>query len=136
MNERQQSTKSSQQEQGQGSILVVDDDRHVRQMIRWVLEEEGFSVQSAADGQEALEKIYMQRPALIILDMSLPLLGGDEVAAQVRSHYDGEVPIVLITADGHAEEKSRKVGAIAYLRKPFDIDDLIQIVQRALEGYA
>ena len=133
MNEQQQSVKSFQQEKIQQPILVVDDDHNLRQTIRWMLEEEDFSVRTAADGQEAVEQALEQQPALIILDMGLPLLDGSQVSAQVRHHYGTAVPIILITADGQAEEKSRRVGATAFLRKPFDIDDLIDVVQHALD---
>ena len=133
MNEQQQSVQSFQQAKIQQPILVVDDDHNLRQTIRWMLEEEDFSVRTAADGQEAVEQALAQQPALIILDMGLPLLDGSQVSAQVRNHYGEAVPIILITADGQAEEKSRRVGATAFLRKPFDIDDLIDVVQHALD---
>lgn len=64
--------------------------------------------------------------------MGLPLLSGNEVVAQVRSHFGMDVPIVLITADGHIEEKSRQVEAASFLRKPFEIDDLVTAVAQAL----
>ena len=114
-------------------ILVVDDDHNLRQTIQWVLEDEGYTVATAVDGQEAVELAIGQQPALIVLDMGLPLLSGNEVAAQVRSHYGIDVPIVLITADGHIEEKSRQVEASSFLRKPFEIDDLVTAVEQALE---
>ena len=116
----------------ENSILVVDDDRNLRQTIQWVLEEEGFSVRTAADGQEAVEQAIARQPALIILDMGLPLLDGEKVANQIHARYGKSVPIVLITADGQAEEKSQRVGATSFLRKPFQIDYLIEVVQQAL----
>lgn len=116
------------------SILVVDDDHDLCQTIRFMLEEEGFLVRTAADGREAVEQALAFQPALIILDMALPLLNGEAVATHIRAHYGTTVPIVLITADGHAEIKSRQVGAIAFLRKPFDFDELIQVVQQALKA--
>jgi DNA-binding response OmpR family regulator len=134
MDEQQRAQNSSTVDQAFYPILVVDDDHHLRQTIQWMLEEEGFEVQTAADGREAVEQAIARQPALIILEMGLPLLDGNEVAAQIHALYGTAVPIVLITADGHAEEKSRRVGAASYLRKPFDFDDLIQGVQKALEG--
>ncbi|MEO8956227.1 MAG: response regulator [Ktedonobacteraceae bacterium] len=131
MNEKQQAMNRSVQEKYR-PILVVDDDHNLRQTIQWVLEEEGFSVSSAADGQEAVEQAMAQQPGLVILDMGLPLLNGSEVAAQVHARYGAAVPIILITADGQAEEKSRRVRATSFLRKPFDIDDLVDAVQQAL----
>jgi DNA-binding response OmpR family regulator len=128
-------TSAVQNQQAQAPILVVDDDYHLRKTIQLMLEEEGFVVQVAADGQEAVEQATAQRPALMVLDMGLPLFDGDEVAVQVRGRCGSTFPIVLITADGQIREKSRRIGAAAYLRKPFDMDDLIQAVQHALPGH-
>ncbi|GAC1348057.1 MAG: response regulator [Ktedonobacteraceae bacterium] len=115
-----------------GPILVVDDDQNLRQTIQWVLEDEGHMVETAADGQEAVEQAAQQQPALVILDMGLPILNGAEVAAELRSLYGTAVPIMLITADGHVREKREQVGAYTALRKPFEIDDLVQAVQQVL----
>jgi CheY-like chemotaxis protein len=133
VSEQQQVQNSDVLDQSLHPILVVDDDHSLRKTIQMMLEEEGFVVQTAADGEEAVEQAISQRPALIILDMGLPLLDGGEVAAQVRTYYGGKVPVVLMTADGRAEEKSRRIGAASYLRKPFDIEDLIQMVEQTLE---
>ena len=81
-------------------ILVIDDDPHVLQMIQWVLEDEGFEVQTAADGQEALAQARQHRPVLVILDIGPPLLDGSHVAAELQAVYGMAVPIELITAMG------------------------------------
>jgi len=113
-------------------ILVVDDDIDLRKMIQWVLEDEGFEVETAANGLDAVDQAMQQRPALVILDLGLPLLVGEGVAAELHAQYGTTIPLVLITADEHAEEKSRQVGASTFLRKPFEIDDLVNAVQQAL----
>ena len=113
-------------------ILVVDDDSHLLQMIQWVLEDVGFEVQTAVDGEEALTQARRRRPALVILDMGLPVLGGSQVAAELHTLYGAAVPIVLITADGHAAWKGKQLGASAFLRRPFEIADLVQTVQQTL----
>ncbi|MBA2396015.1 MAG: response regulator transcription factor [Ktedonobacteraceae bacterium] len=133
MNEQQQAIKQGINVQTQKLILVVDDDYHLRKMVQWTLEEEGFEVQTAGDGREAVERALLQQPALILLDMGLPLLDGSGVVAQVRTRYGKMVPIIIMSADGHVEEKSRQVEAVAYVRKPFDIDDLIHAVQHAFD---
>jgi DNA-binding response OmpR family regulator len=113
-------------------ILVVDGDLHLRQMLQWVLEDEGFEVKTAADGQDAVEQARAHRPRLVVLDVDLPLLAGNGVAQELRAQYGmEEVPIVLITADGRAAEKGCQVGAISFLRKPFEIDELVHAVQQA-----
>ena len=113
-------------------VLVVDDDPRIRQMISWALEEEGFGVETAEDGQQALERAAGRRPELVILDMTLPVLDGYGVAAGLRLAHGDALPILAITADGSAAEKARRVGAYTYLKKPFDVEDLLRAVQQGL----
>jgi DNA-binding response OmpR family regulator len=115
-------------------ILVVDDDWQTRRLIRWALEEEGFVVETASDGQQALERATSARPALVVLDMRLPLVDGTAVADGLRSSLKVPPPIVLITADDRPAEKARRVGAYAYLEKPFELDDLVATVRRGLRA--
>jgi CheY-like chemotaxis protein len=99
-------------------------------MIQWALEDEGLPVEVAVNGREALDVAARQQPALVVLDMVLPLLDGAGVASGLRDMYGGDVPILLITADGRITEKARQVGAHDFLRKPFEIDDLVHAVHR------
>ena len=115
-------------------ILVVDDDADVRRTIQWALEDEGLVVETAADGRQALDRVARDCPSLVVLDISLPGVDGYDVAAGVRARYGDTVPMMVITADGSAAEKARRVGAFAYLHKPFEIDDLVTAVQRGLDG--
>lgn len=115
-----------------GHVLVVDDDPRVRQTIRWALEDEGLAVETAADGRRALERASARRPALVVLDLTLPILDGYDVANGLRSFYGSGVPILAITADGDAEQKARRAGAYGYLSKPFELDDLMAAVRRGL----
>lgn len=115
-------------------MLVVDDDPVVRGMIHQALEDEGLPVITAEDGASALEEARRARPRLVILDVSLPILGGEAVASELRQIMsDGGVRIMAITADGRPAEKARALGAFAYLAKPFDIEELIEKVRRGLE---
>ena len=114
-------------------VLVVDDEPEIVQFVRGVLEDEGFAVATAANGREAVAIAAKERPGLVVLDMMLPRLDGDGVAAELRRMY-GDVPILLITADGRAEEKARRVGAFDYLPKPFDVDRLVAIVRSKLRA--
>ena len=117
-----------------GPVLVVDDDAVVRTMICRALEEEGFRAVSAADGRLAVERARRHQPALVVLDVTLPLLGGGAVAAELRALLGNRLPILVITADGHPAEKARALGAYGYLSKPFDVDELVGAVRRALPG--
>lgn len=123
---------SAADDAAQPVILVVDDDLQIRQTIRWTLEEEGFVVETAADGQEALERATSARPALVVLDMRLPLVDGAAFADGLRRAFTAPPPIVLITADDRPAEKALRVGAFAHLGKPFDLEDLVATVRRGL----
>src|SRR5687768_10697946 len=105
------------------TVLGVDDDRRVRDLIRLTLEEGGFDVTTAADGAEAIALVGSERPGLLVLDLTLPRADGFAVAAAVRRIHGSGVPIVVITADGSPAEKASRIGADAWLRKPFDVDE-------------
>jgi CheY-like chemotaxis protein len=125
-------TKPPASEPGMAPILVVDDDPEIRQMIQWALEDEGWTVETAADGRQALEQATRSRPSLVVLDMGLPLVDGAGVATGLYAAYGPTIPIVVVTADGHAAEKANRVGARAHLAKPFEIDALCDTVRSAL----
>lgn len=115
-------------------ILVVDDDPGLREVMQWALEDCGFSVRSARDGHEAIERIGAAAPSLLVLDAGLPGVDGFGVATELRRAHGARVPIVLVTADGGAAEKAARVGAQAFLRKPFEMRALVAAVQRCLQG--
>jgi DNA-binding response OmpR family regulator len=115
-----------------GPVLVVEDDAVVRRLICRALEEDGLRVVPAANGQVAIEHARRHAPALVVLDVTLPLLSSDAVAERIRAILGDQVPILVITADGHPAEKARVLRAFSYLQKPFDIDELVGTVRRAL----
>ena len=122
------------QQESNTYILVVDDDLNLCQTIQVVLEEEGFVVETALDGMEALERAEHIKPAMVMLDMGLPLLDGEAVARELQVRYGKTVPVVLMTADGHVKEKGQRIGAVVALGKPFEIDDLVTAVYKALSS--
>jgi two-component system, OmpR family, response regulator MprA len=111
------------------SILVVDDDRSLRELMQWALVDEGFEVRTAADGLEALERIATAPPRLAVLDMSLPGVDGFGVAHALRART---IPVLVVTADGEASAKAARAGAYAFLRKPFDMRELVAAVREGL----
>ncbi|HZR44779.1 MAG TPA: response regulator [Ktedonobacteraceae bacterium] len=113
-------------------VLIVEDDADLRQTIQWMLEDEGFAVETAGDGREALDRAVRKKPSLVILDMGLPIIDGFGVAEGLHATYGDGIKILTLTADGRAAEKSKRIGAIGYLNKPFDLDALITAVQEAL----
>ena len=112
-------------------VLVVDDDADMRLAMDEVLTDHGLLVEVAGDGREALQRAADRRPALVILDITLPIVDGYGVADALHEQY-GTIPILAITADGRAPQKAHRVGAYAYLRKPFELDDLVRMVERGL----
>ena len=112
------------------TILAVDDDIDLLGMVQLLLEDAGYRVATAADGQEALEKVAAELPDLILLDMKMPGMNGWEFARVFRERYNHLTPIVVLTAAEDARKRAAEVGADGYLGKPFDIDDLVRIVER------
>ena len=113
------------------TVLVVDDDPEIVQFVSAALEDEGFAVTTAIDGHQALEMAAQTPPDLVVLDMMMPRLDGAGVAAELRRLH-GDIPILLMTADGRAEEKATRAGEFAHLPKPFDVNRLLTLVRDRL----
>jgi len=117
---------------GQGKrILVVDDDRSIRQMYRTALMLSGFRVDLAEDGLSALRRIEETCPDLIVLDLHLPRVDGLAVLDELRANvHTGNIPVVVVTgSDYHAVAQSN-----AILRKPCDPDELIEVIERHIRA--
>lgn len=114
------------------TILVVDDEQRIIDLARMYIEQEGFRVSSATDGKEAVEKIFNEEPALIVLDLMLPSLDGFEVCRRVRARSD--VPIIMLTARSDDIDKivGLEMGADDYLTKPFNPRELIARIKAIL----
>lgn len=113
-------------------VLVVEDDPQVRDLIRDALEEEGFRVETAGDGAEALDWSDTNRPAAVVLDLLLPDMDGDTVAAWLRTAHGNSLPIVLISGNHPALDRASRSEGLPEVRKPFDIEELIGVVRKAL----
>ena len=110
-------------------VLVVDDEPAIVAMIRDVLEDAGFEVITAANGVEALRAIEHIEPAVVLLDMQMPILDGAGFARLLRER-GMRVPIVVMTAGSSAERWARELPADAHLAKPFDIEGLLGVARR------
>jgi|WetSurMetagenome_2_1015567.scaffolds.fasta_scaffold00350_4 two-component system, NtrC family, response regulator AtoC len=119
------------------NILVVDDERLIRWSLEQQLQREGYAVQSAETGAEALHRIQVDPPDLILLDVRLPDADGVELLGQLRA-ADPECLVVMMTAHGGVESAVRamKLGAQDYVGKPFNMEELKLIIRRALETRA
>jgi two-component system alkaline phosphatase synthesis response regulator PhoP len=117
------------------TVLVVDDEEHIIELTRMYLEQEGFNVDEARDGAEALEKIRTLKPAVVVLDLMLPEVDGWEVCRRTRA--DSEVPIIMLTARSDDVDKivGLELGADDYLTKPFNPRELVARVKAILRRY-
>ncbi|MEW1721866.1 response regulator [Streptomyces sp. NPDC093109] len=115
-----------------GRVLVVDDNRVIRQLIRVNLELEGFEVVTAADGAECLEVVHDVRPDVITLDVVMPRLDGMRTAARLRADpRTRPLPIAIISAcTQHEVEAGLTAGVDAFLAKPFEPAELVSLVGR------
>jgi two-component system OmpR family response regulator len=116
-------------------ILVVDDDPHIRELVRAFLRNGGFDVLEAADGIKALAVLDSTRVDLVILDIMMPNMDGWELCRQLRAAYD--IPLLMLTARGEASQKIKgfQLGTDDYLVKPFDPQELVERTKALLRRY-
>ncbi|MFE9664327.1 MULTISPECIES: response regulator [unclassified Streptomyces] len=117
-----------------GRVLVVDDNKVIRQLIRVNLELEGFEVVTAADGAECLDIVHEVRPDVITLDVVMPRLDGLRTAGRLRADpRTAQLPIMIVSAcTPHEVESGLDVGVDAFLSKPFEPGELVGIVRSLL----
>jgi len=115
-------------------ILVVDDEEPVRKLLRRILGEAGYNVDTAATGQEALDKVSQLNAGVVLLDIKMPGMSGMEVLQQITTNWP-ETCVVMATAAGDAQTavEAMKAGAYDYITKPFNRDDVVLKVQKAVE---
>lgn len=119
-----------------GKILIVDDDRHIRELIKVFLNNEGFEVYEASDGVEALSKLETTAKVdMVILDIMMPNMDGWQLCRELRESYD--IPLLMITAKGETSQKIKgfELGTDDYLVKPFDPLELVVRVKALLKRY-
>lgn len=116
-------------------ILVVDDDPHIRELVRLFLTREGFDIVEAEDGQDALEALEQTQVQLVILDVMMPNMDGWELCRELRR--DTELPVLMLTAKGETSQKIKgfELGADDYLVKPFEPLELVARVRALLKRY-
>ena len=119
-----------------GKIMVVDDEPHIRRILQFLLEQEGYEVHQAANGEEALAMVDRIRPDLILLDVMMPKVDGFTVLGHLRGNFETrQVPVIMLTAKGDSAEKVRGLrgGANDYLTKPFNQEELLLRMSNMLE---
>jgi DNA-binding response OmpR family regulator len=118
-------------------ILVVDDDPNSLDIARTYLESRGYTVVTALDGKEALEKLEEIRPGVVLLDVMMPGMDGWEVARVIKNHPDyKDVRVVMLTARSDFQDKHEglRAGADDYIVKPIRLEELGQRVERNLKA--
>ena len=109
-------------------VLVVDDEQSIVGFVRLVLEDEGFQVATASNGEEGLASVETHRPDVILLDLTMPVMDGWEFIRVVKDRGI-QTPVVLMTAGYRANQEAQRNGAAGFLGKPFDIDDLLKVIR-------
>src|SRR5215207_3905267 len=114
------------------TVLVVEDDADLRAALRFALEDEGLAVEGAGDGLSALQKVRRLAPDLVILDLNMPRMGGEDFLYAWRTGVEAPgVPVIVITAESRALRPG-DLGVAAFPSKPFDIQALLSYVRDLL----
>jgi DNA-binding response OmpR family regulator len=115
------------------TITIVEDDPLIIQFLSEVLSDEGYAVRVYSDGRSAMTAILAQPPTLVLLDLGLPAMAGEEVLNHVRRQLGADLPIVIMTASTARRDWTAQ-GATAFLAKPFDMGELLRCVARYASG--
>lgn len=115
------------------TVLIIEDEKLIIVSTQMVLEAAGFRVESATNGEEGISKALELRPDLILLDIMMPGIDGWETLTRLKRDTEtSEIPVIIFTAREHARghQKSAEMGAADYFRKPFEPDELIELVEK------
>ena len=119
-------------------VLIADDEKHIREILKMYCEKEGFDVIEAADGAEAILKVQSEKPDILILDIMMPVMNGYEAAKMIRSldREDAKViPIIAMTANAFTEDKMRakEAGMDEHIAKPVDGKLLVKVINELVK---
>jgi two-component system chemotaxis response regulator CheY len=118
-------------------ILVVEDDPMIREVLAGLLADEGYDVELASHGREALQRLRERRPDLIVLDLMMPVMDGWRFRAEQRQLADcSDVPVVVLSAVRDLGEQANRLDAAGAIHKPFELDVALRTIERALRGTA
>ncbi len=114
------------------SVLVVEDDPHIRELLQLYLEKDGYAVTLASDGGQGLEQYRAIKPNLVLLDVMMPVMDGWAVCKAIRA--DGNTPVIMLTAKSETDDKvtGLKAGADDYITKPFEMKELLARIEAVL----
>ena len=114
------------------SVLIVEDDPNIRELLQMYLEKDGYAVTLASDGGQGLDKFRAIRPNLVLLDVMMPVMDGWAVCKAIRA--EGNTPVIMLTAKGETDDKvtGLKAGADDYVTKPFEMKELLARIEAVL----
>ena len=114
------------------SVLIVEDDRNIAELLQMYLEKEGYAVTCAYDGGQGLQKFRAIKPDLVLLDVMMPVMDGWSVCKAIRS--EAQTPIIMLTAKGETDDKvaGLKSGADDYVTKPFEMKEVLARIEAVL----
>lgn len=112
------------------TVLIVEDDESIRDVIAIALQSEGFGVRIASNGLQGLEEVERQRPDVILLDMLMPVMNGWEFHNRYSVMPPPHAPIIVLTAAPDAASRAAEVNADGYIAKPFDLKNLLDLVRQ------
>jgi len=114
------------------SVLVIEDDKNISDLLQLYLEKEGYAVTTAADGGQGLAKFRAINPDLVLLDLMMPVLDGWTVCKTIRE--ESQTPVIMLTAKGETDDKvaGLKIGADDYITKPFEMKEVLARIEAVL----
>jgi CheY-like chemotaxis protein len=113
-------------------VLVIDDDDVVCELLREALTEEGYAVATVPHGAAALELAKHHQPAVIVLDLRMPIMDGWSFAEHYRRQAKPAASLILLSGTRDIEESARRIGAVAYISKPFEITEVVSKIERCI----
>jgi CheY-like chemotaxis protein len=119
---------------GARDVLIVEDNSDIAEIMLLVLRRAGYTARSAPNGRRALEEVAARVPALVLLDMLMPVMDGWQCARELRARYGHAIPIVVVTAAEHARARGEEIDADDVLAKPFNLPDLLRVVGRYVDA--
>ena len=114
-------------------ILITDDSRTSRRILRGLLTENGYEVVEAENGEDGVEKYKAEKPELVTMDITMPVMNGLEALKQIRE-YDASSNVIMVTAAGQESKmmEAVKLGAAEFITKPFDKESILKTVDKVL----
>jgi DNA-binding response OmpR family regulator len=113
-----------------GDVLVVEDDPDLSALLEMIIADAGYPVRAAANGALALARVEERMPAVVLLDMRMPVMNGWEFAREFRARHGRAAPIIVVTAAENARLRAAEIEADAWLEKPFELDEVLATVAR------